>query len=256
SAAKAVATYYGRFPIPRVSILVVAEGRDRIESGKTFEGRTILVKLGPRTTPADLRSDWTLTHEMFHLAFPDLDRPHLWMIEGMATYLEPIARARIGNATPEQVWKGLVDGIPKGVPNAGDKGLDQTDTWGATYWGGALFWLLADLEIRERSGNHRSLDDAMRGILEAGGTGAVHWSVEQVVDTGDRATGFHVLRELYARMGEAVYRPNLEELWRRCGLRVDAEHRIILDTDSPQSAIRQSMTAPSGPAPVKISGGP
>ena len=256
SAAKAVATYYGRFPIPRVSILVVAEGEDRIESGKTFEGRWILIKLGRKTTTADLRSDWTMTHEMFHLAFPDLDRSHLWMEEGMATYLEPLARARIGNLTPEEVWKGLVDGIPKGMSKRRDRGLDQTETWGATYWGGALFWLMADLEIRELSGNHRSLDDAMRGILDAGGTGSVHWNVEQVLETGDRAAGFHVLRDLYARMGNEIYRPNLEELWQRCGFHLDLEHRIIFDTGSPQSGLRRSMTAPTEPPPVKLSGTP
>jgi predicted metalloprotease with PDZ domain len=49
--------------------------------------------------------------------------------------------------------------------------------------------LLADLEIREKSENRRSLDDALRGVLAAGGTAAVRWNIERALDEGDRATG-------------------------------------------------------------------
>jgi len=253
AAARAVSTYHGRFPVQKVAIFIVPEGRQHLESAKTIEGRLILIKMGRKTTPADLRSDWSLTHEMFHLAFPDLARPQLWMEEGMATYLEPLARARVGLLSPEQVWTGLVAGIPKGLPKEGNQGLDQTKTWGSTYWGGALFWLLADLDIREQSQDHYSLDDSMREILGAGGNGSAHWNVEQVLDVGDCATGLHVLRDLYQRMGKADYRPNLEELWRRCGIRVDEERRVIFDNESPESARRRSMTALSEPFRVKPS---
>ena len=39
--------------------------------------------------------------------------------------------------------------MPKGLPQAGDQGLDNTATWGRKYWGGAMFCLLADIEIRK-----------------------------------------------------------------------------------------------------------
>ena len=39
--------------------------------------------------------------------------------------------------------------MPKGLPQAGDQGLDNTGTWGREYWGGAMFCLLADIEIRK-----------------------------------------------------------------------------------------------------------
>jgi hypothetical protein len=41
----------------------------------------------------------------------------------------------------------------RGEPGPGDGGLDDTDSWGRTYWGGALFCLLADVRFRERTGN-------------------------------------------------------------------------------------------------------
>ena len=73
------------------------------------------------------------------------------MEEGMATYIEPIARAQIGRMTPERVWGDFVRDMPQGLPQAGDQGLDGTPTWGRTYWGGAIFWLLAD--VRDSRGD-------------------------------------------------------------------------------------------------------
>ena len=51
-----------------------------------------------------------------------------------------------------------------------DRGLDRTRTWGRTYWGGALFCLMADVEIRKQTGNRVGLQDALRTILSAGGS--------------------------------------------------------------------------------------
>jgi hypothetical protein len=70
---------------------------------------------------------------------------------------------------PEQVWADLVHGLPQGLPVTGDKGLDVTHTWGRTYWGGALFCLLADIDIRKATQNQRNIRDALRAINLAGG---------------------------------------------------------------------------------------
>jgi hypothetical protein len=67
------------------------------------------------------------------------------------------------------VWRDLIEGLPHGLPRAGDRGLDFTPTWGRTYWGGAMYCLLADVEIRKRTGNRHGLQDALRGVLAGGG---------------------------------------------------------------------------------------
>jgi hypothetical protein len=38
-------------------------------------------------------SPWAV-HEMTHLALPDVEEQHLWLAEGIAVYVEPIARAK------------------------------------------------------------------------------------------------------------------------------------------------------------------
>jgi hypothetical protein len=61
-------------------------------------------------------------------------------------------------------------GLLKGVLVSDDKGLDHTPPWGRTYWGGALFCSLADIEIHEWTQNRHILRDAWRGIVTANGS--------------------------------------------------------------------------------------
>jgi hypothetical protein len=67
----------------------------------------------------------------------------------------------------------------QGLPEVGDRGLDLTHTWGRTYWGGALFCLAADVEIRRRTGNTMGLQDALRAINKAGGTIESEWRLSE-----------------------------------------------------------------------------
>ena len=132
-------------------------------------------------------------HELVHLGFPSLPRRHHWAEERLATYVEPIVRARAGELSAEKVWGNLVRGLPQGLPGRGDEGLDRTLTWGRTYWGGALFWLLADVEIRERPGNRLGLEDALRPLVAQGGSIAERWPLQRALEVGDRAVGTRVL---------------------------------------------------------------
>src|SRR5918993_1536859 len=96
---------------------------------------------------------------------------HAWRAttEGLSTYIEGIARVQAGELPAEHVWTEQIRSMPKGLPGPGDKGLDHTHTWGRTYWGGALFCLLADVEIRNKTANRSGLRDAMRAVLRETG---------------------------------------------------------------------------------------
>jgi hypothetical protein len=172
NSARAVSTYYGKFPVPRTRLRIASCPGTKPRGGTAFgwKGPLITISLGRDATAATLGDDWLLTHEMIHLALPSLPDQHHWLEEGLATYVEPIARARAAILTPEQAWAELVNGLHQGQPEVGDRGLDHTPTWGRTYWGGALFCLRADVAIRQRTGNRLGLEHALRGILAAGGS--------------------------------------------------------------------------------------
>src|SRR5260370_23157950 len=133
------------------------------------------------------------TGEFLHLAFTDVsgEQPH-WIEEGMAVYIEPIARAQIGATRLERVWGDMARHMPQGLPQYGDQGLDNTDSWASTYWGGALFWLVADLQLRERTNNRKGVQDAMRAILNAGGSLREERPLPNVLDAGDHARASRV----------------------------------------------------------------
>ena len=242
--ARSVAVYFGRFPASRLRLLVLHTSRPGrpIRSGTTFGygGAAIKLTLAASATASDLEQDWILVHEMSHVALPSLPRRQHWFEEGMATYVEPLARAQAGRLSIERVWGDMVRGLLRGLPEAGDEGLDHTPTWGRTYWGGALFCLLADVETREATAGRSSLQQALRAILAH--ANIEHESaLEPLLQIGDAATGVPVLAGLYARMKDAPYPVDLGRLWSRLGVRASAGG-IEFDDGAPLAALRQALT--------------
>jgi hypothetical protein len=243
--AGAVATYYGRFPVRSLRLLLVPVDGARIRGGTTwgYRGAAIRIPLGRDSTEDVLRRDWVMVHEMVHTALPDLDQRHAWLSEGLAVYVEPIARVQAGELSASAVWQDMMRDMPKGLPEAGDRGLDNTDTWGRRYWGGAMFCLLADIEIRKRTGNRLGLQDAMRGVLAAGGNHEQDWPLDRVLATADKAVGVDVLSRLHDEMGPKPVTPDLAALWRDLGLKSQGEH-LEFDDTAPLAAIRTAITRP------------
>jgi len=241
-AAVAVTTVYVRYPVPKVTIEVSVAGSGRVGGGMTFNGRLIKVRVGPDVTRAVLRADWVMTHEMFHLGFPSTDDGADWIGEGLSTYMEPLARARAGQLGAEEVWAGMLDGMPKGLPGPGDQGLDKTPTWGRTYWGGALFWLLADVEIRRKSGNRKSLDDALRAIVAEGGIGSSNWPEAKIFRRADAAIGMPILEELHERLGAHPETTDLAALWQQLGVSRNGRE-LVFNDHAPLAGIRRALTS-------------
>lgn len=255
--ASAVAGYFGRLPVPRVRITLQPVGSGRINGGVTHgggaRGARIHVRVGSELTESDLREDWVLTHELVHTAVPRLPDDATWLDEGIATYVEPIARVRRGTLGPEKMWGWLAWGLPQGLPAKGDRGLDNTHTWGRTYWGGALFCFLADVEIRERTENKRSLRDALLGVLNADGDVNSFWELPAFLRAADAGTGTTVLTDLHARLGSAPGDVDLEKIWSRLGVRVE-DHRLRTDDAAPLTAIRRTIPAGETGASARTDG--
>jgi hypothetical protein len=240
-AAAAVSGYYGRFPVPEVTLIVLPSAGDTTAGMQLGNGgATIVFFLGVDVDDAALGRDWVLSHELLHLGFPTLGRRHLWLAEGLATYQGPIARARAGLIDERELWRSFLDGMSKGLANDTDGGLDGSTRWGRTYWGGALFCLLLDVELRAHSDNHLSLDVAARAILRAGGDTSVRWSVARTLAAGDAVLDRPALRELYAEHSTRAVRVDLPALFRRLGVRRDGA-RVMLDDRAELAHVRRAI---------------
>jgi hypothetical protein len=243
----AISAYFGRAPADRLMI-AVAPGTSAVTRGETLTGGgpSVLVRVGTGVTSENLADDWVVAHELVHVTFPSLEYDDTWFMEGLASYVEPVARARRGLLSTERLWADFIDGMPQGLPTTGDTGLRGNHEWGRVYWGGTLFFLLADIELRRRTAGARSLDDALRAITDRAG-GEAHWTMNEVLEVGDRATGTAVLHELYARLAEAPGTQDLAALWTSLG--VERAHATTTFQDSaPLSWVRAAITRGSGTA--------
>jgi hypothetical protein len=246
-AADAITTYYGKFPVPRARILVVpVVGRRERIGGTTWGGVDgypgfTRLRISEHATQADLDRDWVTTHELDHMAFPDLPEENHWLEEGLASYIEPIARVMTGDLKAQQIWADMVHGMPQGEPRAGDQGLDRTHTWGRTYWGGALFCLVADVEIHRETHNRKGLRDALRAVVEQGGTIDHDWPIERALTIGDKATGTHVLTKMYAKWRDTPVQVDLPKLWTELGVRVTGDSVELLPK-AKLAKVREAIT--------------
>lgn len=240
--AQIVSQFYGRFPVDQVNLIISGSEGNKVSGGKQYSGSspTITITAGRDTTADILSNDWVMVHEMVHLALADLPQFNRWLGEGLAVYIESVARVQAGDLEEKFVWRGLVEGMPNGLPKAGDKGLDNTPTWGRRYWGGALFCLMADIEIRRQTDNRYGLKDALRAIVHAGYTTNVETPLAPVLAVGDKAVGVDVLLPLYREMKDDPVTPDLKQLWASLGIRVVGDS-VEFDRSAELAHVRESI---------------
>ena len=144
-----------------------------------------------------------------------------------------------------EVWKWTLDDMPGGQPHPGDGGLDATQDHQRIYWGGAAFWLVADVRIRERTHNRIGVQTALQAINRASGGNTADWNVDQLIGAGDAATGGTELRELYTDMGTKGTPFDVDALLHRLGVSL-RDGKVVFDDSAPLAAIRRQITASPG----------
>ena len=241
----AVTEYYAGFPVRKVDVKIVpideAEG---ILFGRTvLVDQTLVIRVGLSrfATESSLRDDWVMTHEMVHLALPSVPDEHHWIEEGIAD-LRRADRARaVGDFLRRQSGANLWTAFPKDCLLPAIEAW-TTLTWGRTYWGGALFCLMADIEIHQRTNNRYGLQDALRGIVRAGGNMEHDWPLTRALKAGDEATGVPVLIELYDRMKATPITPDLPALWHQLGIQPSG-NSVVFDQGAPLASVVRSIMA-------------
>lgn len=254
ASARILAAHVGGYPSSRVLVNVLPQpGRGGVVFGRVIGGGgpSVIVLVGEHTSPVQLYRHWILVHELIHTGTPFVRDRGGWLMEGFATYAEPVLRARAGWIAPEAVWAEFVDGMPRGLHAMGQGGLGRTRGGGGVYWGGALFMLLADVGLRQATAGAFGLQDCLAALAEAGATPALRWTVDATLATCDRASGTRVMTELADRHRAGTEPMELERLWRDLGIQPAGEG-VVLRDDAPLAAIRQAITAPFVPPPMPL----
>jgi predicted metalloprotease with PDZ domain len=248
--ASCVARLFGRFPVDATLFVVPVPGENGVVFGRvmSLSGASVVLFFGDETTTDRKPSDWVVVHELFHLGCPSFVGEGHWLEEGLATYYEPILRARAGWITSAGLWGHFRAEFSRGLRKAGEPpNLEDRDDIDSTYWGGALFAFLADVGIRQATHGERSLDDALRAVLAREGDATHAARVADFVRTGDAATGTNVLANLYASWAVKGENADLDVLWRQLGVGPDeAGQGFALHDDAPLAGIRRAITVGDG----------
>ena len=242
-----VANYYGQFPVENASVVL-----NGFEGGGIIAGRAhgkpvlqVVIEIGHYASQKQLDRDWILIHELIHFALADVPDKHHWLEEGLPTYIESISRIQVGDLKEEFVWKGFMKNMPKGIPLADDTGLDNASSIGRMYWGGALFCLLADIEIRKQTENQYGLRDAVQAIVNHQLTMDKSASINELFQVADAQTGTDVLTNLYTQMKDEPADIDLKAIWSELGINYNNQTgEVSLDDSAPLASVRQSIVSP------------
>jgi hypothetical protein len=243
-ASEVVTNLFGRFPVDKATLFVVpARGEDEVVFGKVLSlaGASVVIVLGDKMPSTSRHQDWVLVHELFHLGFPTFRGEGRWLGEGLATYYEPILRARAGWTSEAEVFRQFARNMPRGIPQRGSAALAVRDDLDSIYWGGALFCFATDVRIREETRGKHSLDDVIRAGLARGGDATKVWTVADVVKLGDEITGTHVLSEMYQQYAARGDRIDLEGLLGSLGVERGDDGSIDLDDRRALAWIRRDI---------------
>jgi len=246
--AEAESNYWQGFTAKQALLgLVPAASRRGIGYGRTVSGggATVMVEVGNDVDRRRLFNDWVLVHEWIHTGMPFIRGRGTWFMEGAATYVEPIIRARAGWKSEEEVWREWVDNMPQGV-QAFSAGMANA-SGRQNYWGGATFMLLADIAIRRASNGAKGLEDCLGGALWSGLDGSQRASIADYAAACDRATGTTAMSTLVDRHFNKAEPVDLGALWKELGISVVAG-RIVLDDGAPSAQWRKTIVFGSHPS--------
>lgn len=251
--AEAESNYWQGF-VARQSLVgfVPMPNRRSVGFGRSVSGggATVMVEVGAEVDRRRLFDDWVLVHELIHSGMPYIRGRASWAMEGAATYVEPIIRARAGWKSEEDVWKEWIGNMPQGVPVFA-RGL-QTATNRDNYWGGALFMLLTDIAIRRATDGAKGLEDCLGGVLWSGMDASGYVYLPAYAQACDRATGTTAMVDLVNRHTTVANPVDLDALWRDLGVAAKGGH-VAFDDKAPLAKWRARIVLGNrGPKRVKL----
>jgi hypothetical protein len=248
--------FWARSPTKNGLVILIPSPRAGVPFGRVLSlgGAVVTVLVGKQATNKDLYDDWVLVHEFLHLGSPFMRDTGAWLNEGVATFYEPVLRARAGWKSEDEIWREWMSQMPRGMPAMTGIGLENAGR-GGIYWGGALFVLMAEIESLQASGGKIGFSDCLRTVLSEGADVTVKWPTMKLLDRCDALLGRPVIKALANQHIEKGSAMDLDRLWRRLG--VSLMDGVVHYDDSAELAWLRPLIIWGGttrPAPISAGG--
>ena len=194
-------------------------------------GVVITILVGAEADGEDLYDDWVLIHELLHLGSPVMRDMGTWLNEGIATFYEPLLRARAGWKSEEDVWREWISHMPRGLRAMTELGLRNAGR-GGIYWGGAIFVLMAEIEALSASRGTAGFSDCLRNALAMGGDATQRWPTARLIDFCDGMLGTDSLSRILSAHGDGGAPLDLSGIWKRLGVAMAEDGKITYDDNA------------------------
>jgi len=250
-----VSLAYGRFPNPSPHVVVLPVGHGGWQSdspvpfGRVLRdgGETVELFIDERRPIEDFYDDWTATHEFSHLMLPFVRARHRWISEGFAQYYQNILLTRAGQYDEQRAWQKLYDGFERGRSSRPELSPNEAARQGVgaatmkIYWSGAIIALMADVELRKRSGGRESLDGALGQLQLCCLPSERSWSGTELFETLDGFVGEPVFMPLYRKHADESGFPRFEAILESLGVTIK-NGTVRLSNDAELAGIRRAIT--------------
>jgi hypothetical protein len=201
----AVSQLYGRFPIDQAQILVAPIGKRReaipwaeVQRAGLPAAHLFIDQYRPIQ---EFKKDWTTVHELSHLLIPRIEYRDRWLSEGLASYYQNVAKARAGLLSEQHAWQKLKRGFAKGR-KAFSGSLRSSRATKHLYWGGAAFFLLADIRLRNLP-TPQTLDQVLDALQSCCLPNDTLWNAEQFVNKMDSLSDTTIFSDLLKNEAQA-----------------------------------------------------
>jgi len=255
SASGNVSLAYGRFPVPSPRIVVVPTGNSPwggnspVPFGRVTRNGEEKVEffVNAERPIEEFYDDWTATHEFSHLMLPYVSGRHKWISEGFASYYQNVLMSRAGRYTPKRAWTKLHEGFERGRASRPELSLNDAAASGIRrarmkiYWSGAAIALLADIELRERSGGEESLDVALDRLQECCLPSDRTWSGPELFARLDSLVEEPAFMPLYRRHANSAGFPDVGPAFQRLGIDVE-DDELHIHRGAELAHIREAIT--------------
>ena len=252
-----VSLAYGRFPSPspHVVVLPVGHGGRQSDSPVPFGrvlrdgGETVELLIDERRPIEDFYDDWTATHEFSHLMLPFVRPGHRWISEGFAQYYQNVLLTRAGQYDEQRAWQKLYDGFERGRNSRPELSPNEAARQGVgaatmkIYWSGAIIALMADVELRRRSGGRETLDSALGQLQRCCLPSARSWSGTELFEKLDGFVKEPVFMPLYRMHADESGFPRFEAILESLGVTIE-NGAVRLSDDAELAGIRRAIATP------------
>lgn len=149
-------------------------GRGPVPWANTVRSRRqgVNFHVDPRHSLKELKADWTAAHELSHLLIPYLGKRNAWFAEGFASYMQYQVMHSMGTITDQEMQTRYQEKIERAATRYDMDDMPFTEAAGelvarrdypTMYWGGALYFLQVDTNLRRQS---QSVPAVLREFLE------------------------------------------------------------------------------------------